>query len=82
MANRPEYSQRKTFTRVTANMTPEQQARVINENFDLLRNIFTSWVVYDEDNPRILIGKGPDENYGVFVSKVGEDVIKSLEPDS
>lgn len=79
MANRPEYSQRKTFTRVTPNMTPEQQARVINENFDLLRNIFTSWVIYDDDNPRIIIGKQPDGSYGVLVSKVGESIIEAYD---
>ena len=79
MANYAQYSQRKTFTRLTPDMTPEQQARVLNENFALLNGIFSSWVVYDDDNPRIIIGRQPDGDYGIVVSKTGEDVLEAFE---
>lgn len=43
----------------------------------ILKDDYTTRTYYDASNPRIALGKLPDNTYGLWVSKPGQDVTKS-----
>lgn len=55
-------------------------ANAINENFQQIASQDRSRTISDESGtPRIIIGKSPKGNYGLYISKPGVDVKAELE---
>lgn len=57
----------------------ESMVRTLNENFRDIDNMFRVIRIKDETGlNRILIGKLPDDTYGIVISKEGEDVLDAF----
>lgn len=65
--------------RLSPNMSYDQLIQVVNENFALLENINVSQTFRDEQGTnRIILGRFPNGEYGLAISKPGEDVVALL----
>lgn len=63
--------------RLHSNMTMQQLISALNENFNLLQNQSQTIAIKDENGQtRILIGRLPDNTYGIVISKTGYDVTE------
>lgn len=63
--------------RLHSNMTMEQLISALNENFNLIQNQSQTIAIKDENGQtRILMGRLPDDTYGIVISKTGYDVIE------
>lgn len=63
--------------RLHSNMTMQQLISALNENFNLLQNQSQTIIIKDEAGQnRILIGRQPDDTYGIVISKAGYDVVE------
>lgn len=61
-------------------MDPQMMAQVINSNFRQVAESNRTNIITDENgNNRILLGKPPKGDYGLFISKPGVDVVKELQ---
>lgn len=58
-------------------MSDADKAAFINQNFNSLADSLNTYVVSDGSNDRIILGKLPNGEYGLVISKSGYDV-KSL----
>lgn len=66
--------------RLQPNMDYATLVTVINQNFALLENLNKSQTFKDETGTnRIILGRFPNGEYGLAISKAGEDVTKLLE---
>lgn len=62
------------LTRINPNMKLHQMAAAINENFMLLENLNRTQMYKDTSGKvRIIIGRLPDGEYGIVISKEGYD---------
>lgn len=67
------------FVPITPGMDLANMASALNQNFQLLQNLFITQIINDTTGtPRIVFGRLPDNTYGLVISKPGEDVIKAL----
>lgn len=59
------------------NMTYGQLVNALNQNFAALENLTTSQTFKDETGTnRIIIGRFPNGQWGIIISKPGFDVLK------
>jgi len=65
-----------TGVRFSPSMTKNDMINALNENFALLENLNRTQVFRDETGKnRIIIGRWPDGQYGLLISKPGVDVL-------
>ena len=63
--------------RLHSNMTMPQLISALNENLNLLQNQSQTIAIKDESGQtRILIGRLPDDTYGIVISKPTYDVTE------
>lgn len=63
--------------RLHGNMSYQQLISALNENFNLLQNQSQTIAIKDDTGQtRILIGRLPDDSYGIVISKAGYDVTE------
>jgi len=63
--------------RLNPNMTFDQLVAALNENFAAIENSSRTTIIKDDTGkPRIIIGRLPDNTYGIVISKPGYDVTK------
>ena len=59
-------------------MSKEDMAAFINQNFNNLADSLNVYVVSDGTNDRIILGKLPNGEYGLVISKSGFDVKSQI----
>ena len=65
--------------RLFPGMDYDDLVRALNQNFAILENSRRTQIIRDDNGVnRIIFGRLPDGEYGLVISKAGEDVINLL----